>query len=235
MNETGRLSIPSPCTEDWNQMQPNGCGRFCSTCQKTVVDFTGYSDEEFKTYFQKATVIPCGRFTPQQLSLSIPPKAKRLPAWLRLNQYAAAMLLGLTGLTIRAYSQSAQIEQGPMAKARPDGQTAGMSLHIRGQVIDDSGEAIPGAMVTLDSTNAITDVDGNFLLPLAAEQQWPMYLKIQYFLGDTVARVNESDIRSNSILKFRMPERNNELMGDIVIIQRKRSFWHRLTKPFRKR
>lgn len=146
----------------------------------------------------------------------------------------AAMLLGLTGFATRTYGQSTRMEQGPIAKARLDAQTASMSLHIRGQVIDESGDAIPGARVTLDSTSAITDVDGNFLLPLAAEQQWPVYLSLQSFSsGDTVVQINKSDI-SSSILKFRMPMSDNWL-GEVVIVKRHRSLWYRLTKPFRKR
>jgi hypothetical protein len=47
-----RISIPNPCHEDWYQMTPKEQGRFCSSCQKTVVDFTNMSKAEISAYFQ---------------------------------------------------------------------------------------------------------------------------------------------------------------------------------------
>ena len=65
------ISIPKPCHENWDAMLPNEKGAFCNACAKTVVDFTGKTDEEVTQYFlahraQKT----CGRFNNTQL---IPP------------------------------------------------------------------------------------------------------------------------------------------------------------------
>ncbi|HEV3412626.1 MAG TPA: hypothetical protein VG101_09105 [Puia sp.] len=51
MKETLRLNIPVPCTEDWEKMLPAERGRHCQQCCKTVVDFTGMSDEEVMRFF----------------------------------------------------------------------------------------------------------------------------------------------------------------------------------------
>lgn len=45
------LSIPTPCTEDWNAMTPDKNGKFCASCQKTVVDFSRMTDAEIFNYF----------------------------------------------------------------------------------------------------------------------------------------------------------------------------------------
>jgi hypothetical protein len=34
------ITIPEPCTQDWNEMQPVPGGRYCAHCQKAVVDFS---------------------------------------------------------------------------------------------------------------------------------------------------------------------------------------------------
>ncbi|MBA3846367.1 MAG: carboxypeptidase-like regulatory domain-containing protein, partial [Planctomycetes bacterium] len=34
------LHIATPCHEDWSGMTPNGPGRHCASCDKTVVDLT---------------------------------------------------------------------------------------------------------------------------------------------------------------------------------------------------
>ena len=63
-----KISIPTPCHEDWNKMSPNNLGRHCNSCVKTVVDFTNMSDEEVKNFFiNKKQEHVCGRFSSKQL------------------------------------------------------------------------------------------------------------------------------------------------------------------------
>jgi hypothetical protein len=63
------ITIPTPCNEDWNRMTPDKTGRHCSACAKSVVDFTGMSDEEVKYFFlnKKEDERVCGRFKQTQL------------------------------------------------------------------------------------------------------------------------------------------------------------------------
>lgn len=63
-----RISIPNPCHEDWNQMTPEDKGRFCLSCQKTVVDFTKMNKTEIQQYFQTAVNEKvCGRIKASDL------------------------------------------------------------------------------------------------------------------------------------------------------------------------
>jgi hypothetical protein len=63
------INIPEPCHEDWVQMTPNEQGRFCGSCQKTVVDFTNFSAVDIQNYFTKHYEQKvCGRFKNQQLN-----------------------------------------------------------------------------------------------------------------------------------------------------------------------
>jgi len=48
-----QLTIPTPCTEDWNQMTPSAKGAFCQKCQVDVMDFTEKTNEEIKNFFQR--------------------------------------------------------------------------------------------------------------------------------------------------------------------------------------
>jgi TonB family protein len=62
------LSIPNPCQEKWEKMQETPLGRFCTSCEKEVIDFTQMSDNEIKEYFIKqADKRVCGRLKNSQL------------------------------------------------------------------------------------------------------------------------------------------------------------------------
>ncbi|MBS1781274.1 MAG: hypothetical protein JST70_18250 [Bacteroidetes bacterium] len=72
MSKPIQINIPNPCHEDWNKMTPAEQGRFCNSCQKTVVDLRNYSDTQLYNYIQqhKGESI-CGRLYATQLNRSI--------------------------------------------------------------------------------------------------------------------------------------------------------------------
>lgn len=63
-----KIYIPEPCHEDWEKMTPNKQGAFCSSCSKTVVDFSNKSDKEIEEFLldNKDKKI-CGRFKAVQV------------------------------------------------------------------------------------------------------------------------------------------------------------------------
>jgi hypothetical protein len=91
-----KISIPTPCHEDWEAMIPNEKGRHCNSCIKTVVDFTNMSDEEVKYFFlNKKEDKVCGRFRNDQLqriTIELPKNIfyAPLPFW---KKFLAACLI----------------------------------------------------------------------------------------------------------------------------------------------
>lgn len=65
-----KISINTPCHENWNEMQADEKGAFCLACQKTVVDFSNKTIGEIKDFFNelKGSEKVCGRFEEQQLT-----------------------------------------------------------------------------------------------------------------------------------------------------------------------
>lgn len=63
------IRIPEPCHEDWNKMQPEEKGRFCNSCNKTVLDFSNKTDVEIKSILdeQKNQQV-CGHFKKSQVN-----------------------------------------------------------------------------------------------------------------------------------------------------------------------
>ena len=76
MEKFYKITIPKPCHEDWNAMNSTEKGRFCSSCNTTVIDFTKLSTAQVQEFFQenKHKKI-CGHFRKTQLDtihISIP-------------------------------------------------------------------------------------------------------------------------------------------------------------------
>ncbi|KQO33376.1 hypothetical protein ASF10_18625 [Flavobacterium sp. Leaf82] len=45
-----KITIPKPCNQNWNSMIPDKNGKFCNSCNKTVIDFTKMENLEIKNY-----------------------------------------------------------------------------------------------------------------------------------------------------------------------------------------
>jgi hypothetical protein len=102
MSKKLQLQIPTPCHENWDDMSPVKKGRFCSSCQKQVVDFSRMSDREVAMFFKKpSTGSVCGRFMEDQLNKDIEIPKKRIP-WVK---YFFQFLLPGFLISMRATAQ----------------------------------------------------------------------------------------------------------------------------------
>jgi hypothetical protein len=94
---TLRLSVPSPCHEDWNKMAPRGHGSFCSSCEKVVVDFSKMNDPQVMEYMQvNADKKICGRFAKEQLERPLRSAVTVDRSMLRAFIYALFLVFGST-------------------------------------------------------------------------------------------------------------------------------------------
>lgn len=92
-----QLSIPEPCQQDWNDMSPNEQGRFCSSCAKTVVDFSIMTDAQLILYFENLkNENICGRVHLDQLDrpIEILPQPRKKILWYWQYIIAFFMMLG---------------------------------------------------------------------------------------------------------------------------------------------
>ena len=104
-----KITIPKPCDQQWEQMNPVNGGRHCESCCKTVTDFTSMTNNEIVAYLvTKGNV--CGRFNVDQLSRinrSLRPPGSGNKLWKNLR--IAAFIAGLFS-SIKA---NAQIKTSP--------------------------------------------------------------------------------------------------------------------------
>lgn len=64
--ENQKIVLSFVCGTTWDDMLPVENGRFCTGCQKTVVDFVGKSDLEIAHFLNQQKSPICGRFTDEQ-------------------------------------------------------------------------------------------------------------------------------------------------------------------------
>lgn len=96
-----QLVIPEPCHESWDKMTPVEQGKFCASCQKKVIDFTGMSDEKLAAFFRKPDISVCGRFREDQLGIDLAMPKKRIP-WVK---YFFQIALPAVLFSYKGYSQ----------------------------------------------------------------------------------------------------------------------------------
>jgi hypothetical protein len=82
MQKQTSIYIPKPCHEDWNKMTPMQQGKFCSSCNKQVVDFSLMSDNQVLNYLAQHSGKLCGRFDAEQLQRPlVETKIKKQKSW----------------------------------------------------------------------------------------------------------------------------------------------------------
>lgn len=169
MKSNLNISIPVPCTENWTNFSPSTNGRYCSTCSKTVVDFTQMNDQEVLNYFNAKPSHTCGRLRADQLKIySTHPVTKS-------NSASALMKMGFVGLLLLLLNKPAQAQMNlssadiEMVQHEASGFTSHEStvFMISGKVVDDSGAPLPGCSIVLKGTNygTVTNGDGTFSFP----------------------------------------------------------------------
>ena len=150
----------------WSEMREKGCGRFCDTCNKTVIDFTSWSDARIYNHLKKNAHV-CGRLTATQLNREImPPPSPSRPIY-RMAVALGIALLASGSVTAQSFSRppivyntdsAAQLQQ---KKSNPD------SVTIRGTITDKMKQPLTNASITLKRNGkliagATSDLDGNY-------------------------------------------------------------------------
>jgi len=102
MRKTIEFSVPVPCHENWNNMTPNEQGRFCSSCQKDVVDFTKMSEYELILYFKNINQNTCGRFRNDQLNKEMLLEQPKKLNWFK---YFIQLVIPTLLITSKGYTQ----------------------------------------------------------------------------------------------------------------------------------
>jgi len=166
------ISIPEPCSEQWQQMTPVDGGRHCESCCKTVVDFTAMADVEIISYFAVKSNV-CGRFDePQlnrvntQLNWRDPKPETGRKKWVITMALLASTVFykaaGQTGAATPKVEQISESYPGGVANEMAAAKTP--RREIKGRIVDNACMPLPGATVRVVGTSIVlaSDTNGKF-------------------------------------------------------------------------
>lgn len=168
------LSVPKPCTENWANMTPDEKGRHCASCNKTVIDFSTYTDKELSEFINNNQGRICGRFKPYQLNREISVyETGNNSVWQKvmwgtaLATSLAACNNGTNGAThYGRYKVLLTTETDSNKKATTIGP---QEKYLTGKVTDEeNGKPIKGIMVSILYLEAEVETDsaGNFKIEM---------------------------------------------------------------------
>jgi hypothetical protein len=164
------LSVPQPCQEDWDKMTLEEKGRHCSNCNKTVVDFSLYTDKELFNFFSNPNSNVCGRFNNYQLNRPILIHEQGRFSFFNKLFYGTALASWLAILFApdAKGSNPVTVEQKLKNKEERPNVSDTSKQYVSGIVIDAKGKNhIPYVTVTLiqaPKCEATTDSNGSFKL-----------------------------------------------------------------------
>lgn len=176
MKNAIQISIPTPCNENWQEMTVVDIGKFCSSCQKTVIDFTNISDREIINIFNKSNNL-CGRFNENQLNRTIVAPKEKSSLWI------AASAAVVSFFTIGNHESIAQGEPKTVqTDKRINEKTTSLGnveIVVSGKILSDAQEYIPQTIYikNLTTKEEITSNDGFFSVKLNKVEKIYFYTK----------------------------------------------------------
>ncbi|HZY40183.1 MAG TPA: carboxypeptidase-like regulatory domain-containing protein [Mucilaginibacter sp.] len=221
------ISIPTPCSQSWQQMEITGNGRHCAHCAKIVVDFSKMTNDEILAFLAGTSNV-CGRFNEFQLpNLNYQLDLENQPKRLDWKKWVAAVGLLGTALANRAMAQTTPanqitVQQTPGERSRRVDMlgkvavTGTITQYLTGVVIGaDDKLPVVGAYVKIKGTKTgiQTDTLGRFKLPNGGA---PLVLVVSY-IGYQTKELEVSTANRRGITITMQP--SQAVLGEIVIIK----------------
>jgi hypothetical protein len=161
-----------PCSEEWDKMSPVEKGRFCTVCQKDVIDLVGASPETILQTLKETNGDFCGWFSADIASPVYSPAIvkRNLVKILAMAVFMNFCLLDADAQTVAKDSTGpapCKDEKKPLKKAK-------ISSLIKGKIKEEAtNQNVIGAQVLVSqngilAATGLTDTAGNFEIILNA-------------------------------------------------------------------
>lgn len=243
MRSTLTISVKEPCKEKFSNFSKTEKGGFCKSCEKEVIDFTNFSDNELINYLNHGNKKACGMFKISQLKTyetnslhtmnnSIFPKGMAMMGF-SLLALCATDVKGQKTASLDPPIELVSSLEGVVGKV----QVAQEKYTLTGTIVDEANEPLPGVNVVLKGTTigTQTDFDGKFEFPQQLEVN---DILVFSFIGyETKTYQVAASTNSNIDISLAFDTYDVELMGEIVIVgayKSKRNIFQKIGDIFKK-
>tara|TARA_R110002051_G_scaffold66515_12_gene120515 strand:- start:3371 stop:4102 length:732 start_codon:yes stop_codon:yes gene_type:complete len=243
MKSTITIAVKNPCNENFTNFSKTNNGGFCMSCEKEVIDFTKFSDEELLGFLSSTNKKTCGKFKTSQLksyeSNFIDTMNKSI-----LTKGISIMSLSLLALCATEVKgqETASLESPVEVVSIHHQDILGKAIVLQekytltGTIVDETNEPLPGVNVVLKGTaiGTQTDLDGKFEFPQQLEAN--DLLVFSYIGYETKTYKVEASGNTNIDIRISFDSYDVELMGDIEIggsFESKRTLFQKFISIFR--
>jgi len=208
MKQKIQISISEPCHENWQNMTLVEKGRFCSSCQKTVLDFTHLSDNEIIKLVSKNENL-CGRISISQLNRDLIPISRKSNYF----GYFATSVLAFLGLGAEtSFAQEKPIIEQTDFNYLDTIKDSTQRFSIKGKVFLDH-EALIHVTIFNKTANFVTESDQNGQYNILVSNG--DVLVFSYLGLQNIERV----VKDNVLMTIQMKKsKNNDIYMEHVVL-----------------
>lgn len=225
MKSTLTISVKEPCKEKFSNFSKTEKGGFCQSCEKEVIDFTNFSDNELINYLSQGNKKACGMFKASQL------KTYETNSLQTMNNSMLHKGIAMMGFSLLALCATEVKGQETASIAPPIEvvstdimgdisyvQTIQEKHTVTGTIIDENNEPLPGVNVVLKGTTVgtQTDFDGKFEFPQQLEENDILVLSFIGYETKTYKVAANGNAKIDINITF--DTYDVELMGEVVIV-----------------
>lgn len=233
------ISIPQPCHEQWDNMDKQQRGRYCHSCAKTVVDFSGMTDQQVIDYLSSTHHV-CGRFDAMQfntLNHKLYAESLQQAGWWKKLAMASFITGMLPLIKTQAQNKPAQQQSDSTAgkKTITLGEVVAAPVPVQTRVltgyVSDSGEPLAGVTVRLQGNSTAVSTDGNGKFQITVPQD-AKTLEFDYIGYDRLV----TTITTNNYYVVKMDERR-AMLGEVAVVRApfyKRWYYRFIKRPVKK-
>lgn len=224
MSSKLKVSIPDPCTQIWDEMMATSTGKYCSQCEKEIIDFTKMSTVEMENWFLSSKGNICGRINKTQLEFfNQPLQPKNKTGGLLYKLLMASCLTFIANLktsasiviqdTIKVDTKIKQ-SQEHVSLVKPD------SLVKISGIIKDRNDKLPVQAVAVSIKNSnittFTDNEGSFTIEVPSGKDEVTI--VCNFIG--YVRLEKKVLLTSPNVELMM-DIDPVLLGEVVVVNRK--------------